>query len=84
MPRILDHHEAMLDAAEHDARPRHELWWMPETMRIRALALSVTGDVEAALDVARAARALAAEQGSSLLLRRIDATIAALGGQPSR
>ncbi|MCB0997722.1 MAG: AAA family ATPase [Acidimicrobiales bacterium] len=75
---------AMLDAAEHDARPRHELWWMPETMRIRALALSVTGDVEAALDVARAARALAAEQGSSLLLRRIDATIAALGGQPSR
>ncbi|MEZ5249689.1 MAG: hypothetical protein R2713_10885 [Ilumatobacteraceae bacterium] len=47
---------AMLDAAEHDARPRHELWWMPETMRIRALALSVTGDVEAALDVARAAQ----------------------------
>ncbi|MFN8022571.1 MAG: BTAD domain-containing putative transcriptional regulator [Acidimicrobiales bacterium] len=75
---------SFLDAADADAVPRHELWWMPETLRVRALALSRAGDHATAHQTLDLAAALAAEQGSTMLARRIADTRAAVGDQSSR
>jgi DNA-binding SARP family transcriptional activator len=75
---------AFLDAADADAVPRRELWWMPETLRVRALALARTGDLDAAVHTLDLADGLATEQGSVMLARRIAVTRAELEGQPSR
>jgi DNA-binding SARP family transcriptional activator len=75
---------SLLDEAERDARARHELWWTPEVLRLRALTVARTGDVGAAAAWLDRAAALADEQGSILLAARIAASRRQLAGQSSR
>lgn len=73
--------QELLDAAEADATSRHEIWWLPEIVRLRAVATRATGGPSAAAQVAELldrAEALAEEQGSTRLLARVRATRAEL------
>ena len=70
------HHDearARLDAALVDGGARDDLWWMPEVMRMRA-----AHDDEACATVRlRAALRAASRQGSTMLVRRCEADLAA-------
>jgi hypothetical protein len=63
-----------LDAAVADAHTRHDLWWLPEVLRLRA-AHDAPADAVARL---RTAADLAAGQGSVGLLRRCERDLTAL------
>jgi hypothetical protein len=73
-PRGLD----LLDAAEADADARHERWWLPEIVRLRAVATHRARDGSASgagvAELLDRAEALAEEQGSLRLLARVRAT----------
>jgi hypothetical protein len=70
---------AVLDAALVDAHSRHDVWWLPEVMRMRAgyddEARAVTRLVDAA-DLARS-------HGSVALLQRCEQDLAEHGVRPS-
>jgi DNA-binding SARP family transcriptional activator len=83
----LEHGDArgldLLDAAEADATSRHEVWWLPEIVRLRAVAVHrADGTVEPigrAAELLDRAEALAQEHGSLRLLARVRATRPELG-----
>jgi DNA-binding SARP family transcriptional activator/tetratricopeptide (TPR) repeat protein len=60
--------QATLDAAVVDGRARHDVWWIPEVMRMRA----GYDDQDAAVSRLRAAAELAKAHGSVALLRRCE------------
>jgi hypothetical protein len=66
---------ARLDAALAAGHARHDLWWLPEVMRMRA----AYDDEAAAVARLESAAQLAAEQGSVALLERCLADLAQLG-----
>jgi DNA-binding SARP family transcriptional activator len=69
---------ATLDAALAAAKARDDLWWLPEVMRLRAV-----HDPElAAISRLRSAARLAADHGSTALLRRCDHDLAERGAPP--
>jgi hypothetical protein len=63
---------ALLEHAEAEARSRGEVWWLPETLRLRALSDRAFGSGQTADGLLREARRTAEEQGSTLLLARLD------------
>ena len=66
---------ALLERAETESRSRGEVWWLPETLRLRALADRAFGRGASARALLDEARRLAEEQGSVLLQGRIDAEL---------
>ena len=65
-----------LDAAVAAAHAHDDVWWLPEVMRQRA-----AQDPAAAAARLRAAADLAAQHGSTALLRRCEQDLADLAGQ---
>ncbi|HSJ91289.1 MAG TPA: BTAD domain-containing putative transcriptional regulator [Ilumatobacter sp.] len=63
---------ALLERADADARTRGEVWWLPETLRLRALADRAFGTGASAPALEAEARRLAREHGSVLLLARLE------------
>jgi DNA-binding SARP family transcriptional activator len=62
----------LLEQADDEARSRGEVWWLPETLRLRALADRTFGSGASADGLLAEARRIAADQGSTLLLARLD------------
>jgi DNA-binding SARP family transcriptional activator len=62
----------LLEQAETEARSRGEVWWLPETLRLRAVADRAFGTGASAEALLTEARRIADEQGSTLLLARLD------------
>ena len=63
---------SLLERAEADARSRGEVWWLPETLRLRAVADRTFGSGASAERLLTEARRVADEQGSALLVARVD------------
>jgi DNA-binding SARP family transcriptional activator/tetratricopeptide (TPR) repeat protein len=70
---------AVLDAALVDAQARHDVWWLPEVMRMRA----AYDDESKAVTRLDAAADLARSHGSVALLRRCEQDLAERSVRPS-
>ena len=68
---------AQLDQAIDDARSRNEVWWLAETLRLRAIADTAFADGSRAAALREEAIALATEQGAHLVLARLQGSAAA-------
>jgi DNA-binding SARP family transcriptional activator len=64
----------LLDQARREAESRGEVWWLSETLRLRAEADLRFGDGSRADELFEAAETLASAQGARLVLTRIGAT----------
>jgi tetratricopeptide (TPR) repeat protein len=70
---------SLLDAALVDGQARHDLWWIPDVMRMRA----ALDDPEAATARLRSAARMAHDHGSIALARRCENDLAGRGVPPS-
>jgi tetratricopeptide (TPR) repeat protein len=75
-----DEGTAALDAAHAAAAARHDVWWLPEILRVQAS----MGQASLARDRLHDAHALAVRQGSNMLVARIAADAAQLERDGSR
>jgi hypothetical protein len=64
---------AVLERAHREAVERGEVWWLAETLRIRAHAERRFGDAALARGLLAEARHIAAQQGARLLVDRLAA-----------
>ena len=75
---LLESHDeraiATLAEARREGESRGELWWMPETIRLQALADRRFGGGAAAADLLDEAEALATRLGAGIVLPRIAAS----------
>ena len=67
--------QAALDAALAAGRVHHDVWWLPEVMRMRA----AYDDGQAAIARLLSAAQMASEHGSVVLLRRCERDLSARG-----
>ncbi|HWM18748.1 MAG TPA: BTAD domain-containing putative transcriptional regulator [Ilumatobacteraceae bacterium] len=73
-----------LRTARRDAEATGDRWWLPETIRLLAEAEAAFGDAAAAPALLDEAQALAEQQGTHVVLSRVDASRRALDPSPSR